>query len=103
MLKLPRSARRPSGVFDFNQYLKSRYNGYRKPMKRTDSDGRTSASGVSSVYPVSTSSLPTLHSMSRTCAGENMRFHRPMLLAAVSLRSPRNEEFGLPTDPSATC
>ena len=74
-------------------------------MKRTgsDNDERSSAAGVSSAYPVSTSRVPMLDSMWRTCGAVNMRFQRPMVAASVSLPSPRNDEFGLFTDPSATC
>src|ERR1700674_1695894 len=99
----PLSAMRASGGSDFSQNLKSKYNGYRKFINRTGRDECSSARRVSSAYPVSTSRLPMLDSMSRTCGGVNMRFHRPMVLASVSLPSPRNEEFGLCTDPSATC
>src|ERR1700677_42003 len=97
------SAMRASGVYDFSQILKSKYKGYRKFIKCTDNAERRSAGGVSREYPVSTSNLPMLDSTSRSCWGVNMRRKRPMVAASVSLSSPRNEELGLCTDPSATC
>src|SRR5271154_5935160 len=98
----PFSAMRASGVSDLSHSLKSKYNGYIQFMIRTDNDAAecSSAGGVSSVYPVSTSRLPMLDSMLRTCGGVNIRFQRPMVAASVSLPSPRNEELGLCTDPS---